>query len=116
MSPWCRFAGQATQLECLARRERCPAHGQTSELCSITGGLEPGLGVLETARQEVWEEAGYRVQARALLPLGQVRPAKSADTVVHLFAVEVTGQEQEPPPGDGSALERDASVQWVSYE
>ncbi len=100
----------------LARREVCPAHGPEAEQCSITGGLIPGQSVEETAVQELWEEAGYRIEAAELIALGQVRPSKSADTTVYLFAVDVTNKAQSPPPGDGSRWEVGASVEWVAYE
>lgn len=104
------------QLEFLARVELCPAHGPELERCSITGGVAPGQSIKETALQELWEEAGYRVEADALMSLGSLRPSKSADTIVHLFAVEVSGQAQSPPPGDGTRFEATASVEWVNEE
>jgi hypothetical protein len=45
-----------------------------------------------------------------------VRPSKSTDTIVYLFAINVTGKNQTPPPGDGSRFEAGASVTWVDYE
>jgi len=64
----------------------------------------------------LWEEAGYRVDVDDLIGLGQVRPSKSADTVVHLFAVDLTGKTQSTPQGDGSRFEANASVEWVDYD
>jgi 8-oxo-dGTP pyrophosphatase MutT (NUDIX family) len=110
------FRRSGEELEFLARVEVCPAHGPAPERCSITGGLEPGQSVVEAAQQEVWEEAGYVVDTYELLSLGQVRPSKSADTCVHLFAVDVTAKPQHAPPGDGSSLEKHASVEWVTYK
>jgi 8-oxo-dGTP pyrophosphatase MutT (NUDIX family) len=102
--------------EFLARLEICPAHGPELERCSITGGVESGESIQEAAFQELWEEAGYRVKVDDLISLGLMRPSKSADTVVHLFAVDVTGQSQSPPPGDGTRFEATASVEWVNEE
>lgn len=102
-------------IEFLARVEVCPAHGPELERCSITGGVKPGESIEEAAQQELWEEAGYRVDEDDLISLGQVRPSKSADTVVHLFAVDVTGKPQFTPLGDGTRLEASASVEWVDY-
>ena len=104
------------RLEFLARREVCPAHGPELEYCSITGGLEPGQSVTETACQELWEESGYRAAATELIELGMARPSKSADTTVHLFAVDMTGKASSTPIGDGSYFEMGASVEWVTYE
>ncbi len=111
-----RTETEGGQTEFLARLEVCPAHGPELERCSITGGLEPGQTVEEAALSELWEEAGYRVEAEELASLGQVRPSKASDTVVYLFAVDVTGKPQSPPPGDGSRFEVGDSVEWVDYE
>jgi 8-oxo-dGTP pyrophosphatase MutT (NUDIX family) len=107
---------KTSALKFLARLELCPAHGPQLEYCSITGGLVPGKTVEETACQETWEEAGYFVKESELISLGTVRPSKEMDTLVHLFAIDVTGKEQSTPPGDGSTLEAIASIEWVNYE
>jgi len=110
------FRIQGDTVEFLARLEVCPAHGPEPELCSITGGLEPRKTVIESAQQEVWEEAGYAVKIPELVSLGQVCPSKSADTLVYLFAVDVTAKCQHVALGDGSYLEKNAAVKWVHYE
>lgn len=110
------FRTMGTILECLARVEVCPAHGPERKQCSITGGLEPGKTVTECARQELYEEAGYIVEEHELISLGQVRPSKSADTLIHLFVVDVTTKFPHVGLGDGSLLEENASVEWVSYD
>lgn len=58
----------------------------------------------------------YAVEIPELVSLGQVRPSKSADTLVYLFAVDVTAKRQHVAQGDGSCLEKNASVKWVHYE
>lgn len=110
------FRRHGETLEFLARVEVCPAHGPDRELCSITGGLEPGKTVEESAQQEIWEEAGYAIEGDELISLGQVRPSKSADTLVYLFAVDVTAKRQQVAPGDGSRFETHAAVAWVNAE
>ncbi len=111
-----RTNADTEQIDFLARLEICPAHGSELERCSITGGVEPGQSIEEAALLELWEEAGYRVEVEKLVSLGQVRPSKASDTVVHLFAVDVTGKPQAPPPGDGSRFAANASVEWVDYD
>ena len=110
------FRTTDTSMEFLARLEVCPAHGPEQERCSITGGLEPRQTVTACARQELYEEAGYLVEEHELIHLGQVRPSKSADTLVHLFAVDVTTKSQHIAPGDGSRLEANAAVEWINYD
>ena len=104
------------KLSFLARFEVCPAHGQEPELCSITGGLSRNSSVEETAQKELWEEAGYRVEVGEFIRLGQVKPSKSADTIAHLFAVDVSAKAQSTPAGYSSRFEADASVRWVDYD
>jgi 8-oxo-dGTP pyrophosphatase MutT (NUDIX family) len=110
------FRACNSEFEFLARLEVCPAHRPDLDRYSITGGIEPGESIQEAARQELWEEAGYRIDEEDLINLGQVRPSKSADTVVHLFAVDVTEKPQAIAPGDGTRLEANASVEWVDFE
>jgi 8-oxo-dGTP pyrophosphatase MutT (NUDIX family) len=110
------FRQQDEALEFLARLEVCPAHGPELERCSITGGLQEGKTVAETAVQELLEESGYRATVAEMIGLGKVRPSKSSDTTVYLFAVDVSGKTPELPEGDGTPLEATASVEWVSRE
>lgn len=99
----------------LARLEICPAHGDDLERCSITGGMEKGDTPDRRAAEETWEEAGFRVREEALMPLGIVRPTKSSDTTVYLFAVNVTDMQQAVAKGDGTKWEIGASSEWLSY-
>jgi 8-oxo-dGTP pyrophosphatase MutT (NUDIX family) len=110
------FRTDRGDMEYLARVEVCPAHGPDLSLYSITGGVEQHGSIEEAAQQELWEEAGFRVDEDDLISLGQVWPSKSADTIAHLFAVDVTGKLQSAPSGDGSRLEANASVEWVDYD
>lgn len=102
-------------VEYLARIEICPAHSLEPARYSITGGARENETPVMTAKRELLEESGYDVNASMLVPLGNVRPSKSADTIVHLFTVDVTDLPQETPQGDGSRWEEGASVEWVSY-
>ncbi len=106
----------ASELEYLARLEVCPAHGREFELCSITGGKEADKSVEESAQLEISEEAGYAVSLEELISLGLVKPTKAADTRVFLFAVDVTGKEQQEAASDGTYFEQGSSVKWVDYD
>ena len=81
-----------------------------------TGGLEKGRTILETAQQELWEEAGYKAEQKEFINLGQVRPSKSSDTIVHIFGINVTKKIQSKPKGNGSYYEKNASVEWIDYK
>lgn len=110
------FRASNDHFEFLARLEICPAHGPEPKLCSITGGVEPGVSVEETVQHELWEEAGYHVNIDELIGLGVAWPSKSADTIAHLFAIDVTSKSPSTPPGDGTQFEVNSSVKWVDYE
>ncbi len=99
----------------LGRFEICPAHGDPEpQLCAITGGVEKGKTPLEAAIKELREEAGYCADEIDLEPLGEIRPSKSADTRIHLYAFDASGKVQHEITGDGSFYERGAYCQWVT--
>jgi 8-oxo-dGTP pyrophosphatase MutT (NUDIX family) len=100
----------------MLRKETTPCWGPGQHISSITGGVEGGVGgkdAKETAVHEVLEEAGYRIEEKDLLPLGTCRGTKSTDTVYFLYAVDLTGKEQETAPGDGTELEKLAFCYWA---
>jgi len=72
----------------LGRFEATPCHGNKIELVSLTGGVERN-SPLHSARKELYEEAGYNLLAEKFISLGTVRPSKSQDTVVFLYAVPI---------------------------
>lgn len=99
----------------LGRYEITPAHGPYAELCSITGGVEHD-NPAQTALHELKEEAGIDATLDELEPLGQVRPSKSADTWVYLFALDGTHKVLGEAKGDGSAGEVGSYCKWISVE
>lgn len=101
----------------LGRFERTPAHGPEAKiaLASITGGCENNDPVA-TAILELKEEAGIAAPVGALESLGRVRPSKSADTWVYLYALNGTGIQRGEAKGDGSLGEQGAYCDWVSVE
>jgi hypothetical protein len=96
--------------------------------CSITGGMplagdmEPGEVVrpVDHALIELHEEAGAPIAGQHagglyphdLVPLGTVRPSKSADTVVYLFTVNLNKISLKDPEGDGTQGEDGAYCAW----
>jgi 8-oxo-dGTP pyrophosphatase MutT (NUDIX family) len=93
------------------RIENCPAHFEGMQLHSVTGGVENN-DPMTTALHEIYEEAGYTAKREELIPLGTIRPSKSADTVTYLFAWDANGQTPVEPKGDGSAEEEDCYCEW----
>ncbi len=109
--------GPGNRVEYLLRKEFTPCWSMDDTcMSSITGGVDPGDDDLFTASKELWEEAGFSVGQRSprFKRLGACFGIKAADTVYDLFAVNVHGLEQQPPPGDGSVLEDMARCVWVS--
>jgi 8-oxo-dGTP pyrophosphatase MutT (NUDIX family) len=98
----------------LARFEICPAHSPVHELTSITGQCPTGRAPLEIAVKELYEEGGYRAEQDQFMYLKNTRPVKFADTTAHLYAIDVTGIEQEPAPGDDSTFEQGATTRWIA--
>lgn len=81
-------------------------------LSSFTGGVESD-DPMEDVIREVQEEAGFTVTEESVIPLGTCRGPKCADTVYVLYAVDVTGLEEEEAEGDGSELEAKATNMWT---
>lgn len=98
----------------LGRYEICPAHGDGLALTAIAGGIEEGDTPLQTAIKEAYEEAGYKLQTSELVNLGSCRLSTNQDTIVYLFAADVTGIRRYPAPGDGTRGEEGSNCDWVS--
>lgn len=101
----------------LGRFEICPAHGDTEPtLTSLTGGVNENQEPIDTAIQEVYEEAGYKIDREKLIDLGKVFLSKASDNIAHLFAVDVTHLPREEAPGDGSFGEEGSYCDWVDFD
>ena len=100
--------------EVLGRFEVNPAHAPNIQLCSLTGGAEKGEAAKVGAKRELKEESGYEADLEEFVYLGYVRPSKSADTIVHLFGVDLTGkgEPEYAPEGDGTTGEANTYCQW----
>lgn len=71
-------------------------------------------GVRHRGAEEVFEEAGYRVDAARVTLLGApffVAPGILSEKIF-LAATDVTGLDATPPGGDGSPLEEGGVTQW----
>ncbi|MBF5041430.1 NUDIX hydrolase [Aggregicoccus sp. 17bor-14] len=104
------------------RRDKTPAVADPAPYLRVeeivAGLLEPEdrgeAGVRARAAAEVWEEGGYRVAPEAVQLLGApffVAPGILSEKIF-LAAVDVTGLEGAPPPGDGSPLEEGGELRW----
>jgi 8-oxo-dGTP pyrophosphatase MutT (NUDIX family) len=103
-----------SELEFLVRREVCPCWDRLRQItCSITGGLEKGQTPIQCALNELWEEAGYKVEEKDMIFVGNCFASKSSDTKYHLYIVNLTDKEKEgKAEGDGSSLEAKAECYW----
>ena len=97
----------------LGRYEVCPVHGDGLALTTVAGGIEEGDTPPQTAIKESYEEAGYRLNPDQLISLGQCNLSTNQDTVVYLFAADVSGLIREEAPGDGTKGEEGAYCGWV---
>lgn len=89
----------------------------------VAGIVEPGdvgeKGLRKRAAIELEEEAGYRVPAEALTPLGAgAFPSPGAMTErLWFFAAEIADPTKgETPKGDGSPAEEGAALTWMPLE
>ncbi len=109
-------------LEILGRYEICPAHDDGMKLCSLTGGIDENKNgwsksSLIFAQKELEEESGINASKDRFVSLGTVKPSKSADTIVHLFAIELkTELPVKDPKGNGSLGEQGSYCKWISLE
>lgn len=102
------------QLSIMGRYEICPAHGDGLALTAIAGGIEPGDTPLKTAIKEAYEEAGYRLYPDGFVDLGSCRLSTNQDTIVYLFAADVTNRIRFDAPGDGTRGEQGAYCDWIT--
>lgn len=106
------------------RRDKVPnvPDGRSHLFCEeIVAGLlettdQGEAGLRHRAVEEVFEEAGFRVDSSKVQLLGApffVAPGIISEKIF-LTAVEVTGLEGQPPRGDGSPLEEGGALSWRS--
>ena len=88
----------------------------------VAGILERGEESAAAARQraadEALEEAGLRIEAKSVEPLGPPlypSPGMCAE-LFHFVRAEVHEQEAALPPGDGSPFEEGARLEWVELD
>jgi ADP-ribose pyrophosphatase len=104
------------------RRDKTPTvpDGRSHLFCEeiVAGLLEPSdsgeAGLKHRSAEEVWEEAGFKVDAGTVELLGApffVAPGIISEKIF-LAAVDVTGLDRHEPPGDGSPLEEGGAPRW----
>lgn len=99
----------------LGRFEVVPCHHDGIALCSLTGMVDKGEKFVEAAVREFKEESGVDVEESELEDLGEVRPSKVSDTVVHLYAVKVSHQDGKMTgEGDGTKAEQGSFCRFIS--
>lgn len=100
--------------EFLLRQEVTPCWSMSPMLSSITGGMDKkGESPIECAARELHEEGGYVLEpGDRWVMLGAARMSKASTTIMHMFAVDLTGLERVEAPGDGSELEAKAYCEW----
>ena len=72
--------------------------------------------VVVAAAREMYEETGYKALAERMVQTNTFFPFKSADSVYYVYAYDVSGMNQEKPPGDGSAFEEMGHPRWATEE
>ena len=101
----------------VGRFERVPCHHDGFSLCALTGQVDAGEDIVETSVRELYEEAGVRVSSDEMIPVGIVRPSKSADTKMYLFVCDI-GEDRDigEITGDGTKGEEGAYCRLVDHK
>jgi 8-oxo-dGTP pyrophosphatase MutT (NUDIX family) len=102
-----------SELSILGRFEICPAHKDGLALTTIAGGIETGETPIDAIIREAYEEAGYNLQQDEVVNLGQCNLSTNQDTLVYLFAADVTEKRQDRALGDGTRGEQGAYCDWI---
>lgn len=102
------------KIQYLLRKEITPCWGLNPLFSSITGGDEGNIP--QSAIRELKEEAGYTIDETELIDLGTCFGTKSTDTIYYLFSCDLTKKTKEIASGDGSYLEKIATVKWVLFD
>lgn len=98
----------------LAHMEICAAHSGEHGMYAVAGGRDKaGEPVITTAVRELKEETGYIASEQDMEFLGTCYPSKGTDTLMYLYAVDVTDLELTKPEGDGTLTEELAYCEWV---
>jgi len=105
-----------SELRYLAHMEICPAHRVNEHgVYAVAGGRDHAdEAPVATAVRELLEETGYVAREKDMHFLGTCRPSKGTDTLMYLYAVDVTDMELVEPTGDGTRTEELAYTQWFN--
>lgn len=94
------------------RKEICPPWDKDKfTICSLTGGVDKGTP-REAAQLELKEEAGIFANYNDFIFLGKTFRDKASDTIVHLYAIDITGKEIGEATTDGTEAEKVSSMIW----
>jgi len=97
--------------EILLRMESRPCWGNGLQLASITGIVdEPTLEAV--AKKELLEEAGFDVPIENIHPIGKIKECKCSDSVIYLFAADVSDLEEGEPTTE-DVREKDGYCVWL---
>lgn len=113
------FSGENNKV--LARLENCPVHPRNWDgklgVTSLSGMIEDGYTISETAQKELFEESGIKAELDKFVPLGYSYGSKSSDYCDHLFAIDLAGENPvENPDGDGTNGEIGAKCIWMDVD
>jgi hypothetical protein len=127
MVKWDNFDGDGIDMHILTRMQALPIDNAQSNddkdipklfRCPITGGLEEGVSLINQARAEVREEAGYDIAEAAFHYIGEYYVGTQTNEKVHMFIanVDAVGTETLDIKGDGSYFESISKNEWINIE
>ena len=108
------FKKVGLNVELLVRCEATPCWNYNEQVpSSFTGAVEKGETPLETVIHELKEEAGYAVDSKNIINLGQVFGSKSSDTIYFLFGVDLGDSGTPDTLTCESELEKSSYNVWI---
>jgi len=77
------------------------------------GSIDCDRSLVEIVRQEVWEEAGYKVTPGHIRFMGKHFVSTQMNQFCYLFLVDVSGYMKETKPETGDTFEKRSMPVWI---
>jgi len=111
------FKKSGETLEYMGVSEIRLPHSNDPQTYMVGGGIHKGESKESAAVRELKEETGLITQESELIYLGESYLSKACDTIMHLFAIEVTSNTiKTNPKGDGTQREKGIESVWMTED
>lgn len=111
------FKKEKGETKYLGVSEICLPHSEKPQTYMVGGGINPKETKENAAIRELKEETGYTADEKELIYLGESYLSKACDTIMHLFAIEITDDvKKEKAKGDGTKGEIGIESVWMTED